>query len=263
MCNNPVDEYLDEKSKLAAENKQLDEQLHQQWKSNPTPENLKSLYSRFEPEVNRKINLFAHGAKKVNKAGLRLSMKRNLMTAFDTWDPTKASLRTHANNMLKRSQRYVGKYQNMAFIPEEKRALITPIKAARDALQQRLGKEPTHFDIADYLNENTKLLPKRVRGSITPELIKTVDIYQIKDIPSSSFETEPSRIQPSFEKEQASLLYTALSPQEATVHDYLMGRAGKPKITSTGEIASRLGRSPSQVSRIRKKIETKFKKYTP
>lgn len=258
----PVDDYLTEKEKAAAVVKSLDEQAYQAWKDQPTQANLKGLYKRFDSEINKKMNLWSGGAVKVNKAGLRMDMKRNLMKAFKTWDPNKASLRTHANNMLKRSQRYVGKFQNMAFIPEEKRSLITPIQKARDILHQQRGKPPSRAAVASYLNENPSMVPsKRVRGYVSAKLVKTVDDYQIKDIPSEKFESDPTRKAVTFEQEQAALLHTALTTKERNVYDYLVGRAGKPKVTRTGDIAKRLGMSAPQVSRLRKKIEAKYKQY--
>lgn len=258
---NPVDTYLDDKEKRAASRKSADEEAFNAWKSKPNATTTRALLKRFDSDMSKLVNRYSAGAKKVNQTGLRMDMKRNLMKAFQTWDPERASLRTHANNLMKRSQRYVNKFQNMAFIPEEKRALITPVKKAREMLHQQQGKEPSRDAIANYLNQNPTMVPKRVRGYMSGTLVKTVDDYQIKDVPGAAFETEPTRRGLSFEQEQASLLHTALTPQENQVYDYLVGRRGKPKITRTGEIANRLGIGAPQVSRIRKKIEQKYKKY--
>ena len=133
----PVEDYLAERSKLSAAKHQADDQLFQQWKGRPNKRNLSSLLTQFDSEINKRIHLWAGGARKINEAALKSDLRGNAIAAFETFDPNRgAQLRTHVNNMLRRSQRFVGLYQNMAFIPEEKRQLITPIQRARDQLFQ-------------------------------------------------------------------------------------------------------------------------------
>lgn len=259
MANDPVDEYLEAKTASADRNAK-DMHVFQQWKSKPTKQNLSTLLRHFEPVLNAKAT--AWKAPAVPAAAFKADLQKNAITAFETFDPNQgAMLRTHLQNMLKRSHRFNAKFQNMAFIPEEKNALIGPIKQARDFLHQELGTPPSHNEIATYLNQNPDMLPKRVRGNVTPKLIKTVDDYQIADIPGASFESDPSAKSMSYEQETLDLLRPALKGDEKTVYDYMYGQNGKPKISSTGEIATRMGKSPSQISRIKRRIEATYKKY--
>lgn len=257
--SNPVDDYLAIK-KTAAERDSEDLHHFNTWKQNPTKANLNALVSRFEPDINRGAHSWKAPA--VPVAAFKADLKKNAINAFETYDPDKgASLRTHVTNMLRRSQRFNAKYQNVAFIPEEKAALITPIKKARELLFDELGKQPTHGQIATYLNNQPELLPKRTQGKITAGLIKTVDKYQIKDIPGGAFESDPTPRMMSYHSETLELLRPSLKPDEQVVYDFMFGKNGKPKIESTGEIARRIGRSPSQVSRLKKRIEATYKKY--
>jgi DNA-directed RNA polymerase specialized sigma subunit len=153
-------------------------------------------------------------------------------------------------------------YQNVAFIPEEKSALISPIAKAKDHLFDDMGKAPSHRDIATYLNRNPDLVPKRVQGRVSPSLVKTVEDYQIRDIPGGAFESDPSSKAVSFERETLSLLGDALKGDEKTVYEYMFGLNGKPKTESTGMIATRMGKSASQISRLKKRIEATYLKYT-
>lgn len=258
--NNPVDDYLSTKEKTAAERDTEDLHHFNKWKQSPTKTNLNNLISRFESDINRGAHSWKAPA--VPVAAFKADLKKNAINAFETYSPDKgASLRTHVNNLLRRSQRFNAKYQNVAFIPEEKSALITPIKKAREVLFDDLGKQPTHGQIASYLNNQPELLPKRVQGKLTASLIKTVDKYQIKDIPGGAFESDPVPKMMSFHTETLELLRPSLKPDEQVVYDFMFGKNGKPKIESTGEIARRIGRSPSQVSRLKKRIEATYKKY--
>lgn len=260
--SDPVTEYFEERSKQAEMKLAEEMNLFHQWKQNPNKPNLGKLLKHFEPELNKRVSLFRAPA--VDVAAFKADLKKNAIVAFETFDPDRgASLRTHLTNRLKRSQRFNAKHQNVAFIPEEKSALITPIQKARDFLYQEEGAEPSHAAIATYLNDNPGLVRnKRVSGQVTPQLVKTVYDYQIADIAGSSFESDPYSKAMSSEVETMGLLRGALKPDEQNVYDYLLGKNGKPKIESTGELAKRLGKSASQISRIRKRIEATFRKYT-
>lgn len=261
MSADPVEEYFEEKEKSAAARNADDMHAFGAWKAKPTKRNLGTLLKRFDSEVNKRVNMWK--ARAVPTAAFKADLKKNAIVAFNNYDPTRgAALRTHVNNMMRRSQRFNARYQNVAFIPEEKAALISPVNKAKDHLFDELGKKPTHHQIANWLNDNHSLVPKRVRGRITSKLVKTVEKYQIKDIPGGKFESDPSTKNISFERETLSLLRSALKGDERTVYDYMFGQNGKPKVVSTGQIATRMGKSPSQISRLKKRVEATYKKYT-
>jgi DNA-directed RNA polymerase specialized sigma subunit len=259
--SDPIDDYLEDKEKLADARESADMEAFHAWKADPNKQNTSTLLKRFNPMFSQRVSMWKAPA--VDEAAFRADLKRHALTAFETFDPSRgAQLRTHVGNLLRRSQRFNSKYQNVAFIPEEQAALITPIQQARDFLFQEKGEQPSHEDIASYLNENEDMLPKRVRGKMTPQRVLTVQQYQIRDIPGSAFESDPTPKSMSFERETIDVLRPALKTEdEKTVYDYLFGKGGKPHVESTGEIARRMGKSPSQISRLKKRIESTYKKY--
>jgi DNA-directed RNA polymerase specialized sigma subunit len=251
---NPVTEFQEEKEKAAAKSTLLDMELYDAWKSRPTKGNTRKLLGRFDNEVNKRVGWWKADA--VDEAAFRANLQKNAITAFQTYDPNRgASLRTHVNNLLRRSQRFNATYQNVAKIPEDKIALITPVQKARDQLAQQFDKPPTNRAIADFLNTNPAMVPVgRVRGKVTPRLVKTVQDYQIRDIGESGFESDPVPQAASFQRETLRLVRHVLRSDDRNVYDYLYGRGGKPQITSTGAIAKRLGKSPSSISRAKARI---------
>jgi len=257
----PLDEYFEDKEKLADDRDSLDMEAYKTWKADPNKQTTSALLKRFNSMISQRVSMWKAPA--VDEAAFKADLKRHALTAFETFDPNRgAQLRTHVGNLIRRSQRFNARYQNVAFIPEEKSALITPIQQAHDYLFQEHGKAPTHAEIADYLSDNPDMLPKRVRDKMTPQLVQTVQQYQIRDIPGSSFESEPSKKSISFERETIDVLRPALkTDDERDVYDYLFGKNGKPKVESTGDIARRMGKSPSQISRLKKRIEATYKKY--
>ncbi len=257
----PIDDYLDADEKRAEVRNANDLEAWQTWKKDPNKENTSALMKRFNPMFSQRVNMWKAPA--VNEAAFRADLHRHALSAFETYDPNRgAQLRTHVGNLIRRAQRFNAKYQNVAFIPEEKAALITPINQARDVLFQENGSAPTDAQIATYLGQNEDMLPKRVRGKITPQLVSTVKQYQIRDIPGEGFDSDPSPKAMSFERETIDVLRPALgTDEERTVYDYMFGKNGKPHVESTGEIARRMGKSPSQISRLKKRIEGVYKRY--
>jgi DNA-directed RNA polymerase specialized sigma subunit len=260
MSDNPIDSYLRDKKKVASVRNTADMGAYETWRQDPNQKNTGTLLKRFNSELGKRVNVWK--APGVNEAAFRADLKKNAINAFETFDPNKGTqLRTHVSNMLRRSQRFNAKYQNVAFIPEEKRALITPVKQAIDFLHQESGVKPSNAQVATYLKQNEDMLPKRVRGRMDARLVGIVQDYQIKDIPGSAFESDPSPKVMSFHRETLDLLRPALVGDEQVVFDYMFGKNGKPKIEGTGRIASAMGKSPSQISRLKKRIEATYIKY--
>ena len=63
------------------------------------------------------------------------------------------------------------------------------------------------------------------------------------------------------QREILGLLRPELSRDQQTVFDHLYGLNGKQKVTSTGQLAKVLGKSPSQISRLRTDILNRFNQY--
>lgn len=260
MSDNPLDDYIHEKEKVAAARNAADMAAFDTWQQDPNKKNTSDLLKRFNSEFGKRVSVWK--ARGVNEAAFKADLKKNALTAFETFDPNRgAQLRTHVNNMLRRSQRFNAKYQNLAFIPEEKQALITPVKQAIDYLHQESGTKPSNTQVAKYLSQNEHMLPKRVRGKMDAKLVGIVQDYQIKDIPGSAFESDPTPKAMSFQRETLDLLRPALQGDEQIVFDYMFGKNGKMKTESTGAIATAMGKSPSQISRLKKRIEATYSKY--
>lgn len=254
-----LDEYWQEKDKLAAERNAEDIDLWKTWKANPTPDTLSPLLSRFSDEFGKNERRFK--SRNANAAALRANLTRHAISAFETYDPTMgANLRTHVNNRLVRVDRFNRENQNLAFIPEDKSRLIGPIDIAAGQLRDALGRAPTNTEIADHLRagEGFRIAPK-MRDKITPKLVSEVQTQRRADIMGSAFEHDPTHFNHDNHEQVVRLLQTSLAGDELTVFEYMYGRNGKPRVESTGEIARRLGKSASQISRIRGRIEQKYK----
>lgn len=250
----PLDEALDEKQKLAARLRAEDTQMWQQWKAAPSPDTLRPLMKRFEPVLRQKVQMWK--APGVNEAAFKANLRIHAMDAFNTFDPSKAGLRTHLENRLKKSMRFNVQQQNYGYIPEAKAGRIGDVTRATDELSEELGRTPTPQEIADFLNP---MLSTRQR--LTPKKVEQIQQAQFGDVIGSSLESDVSPQAISREREVVGLLRPALTPDQQSVYDHLYGLNGKQRTTSTTQLANLLGKSPSQVSRLRTAILDKFKQF--
>jgi DNA-directed RNA polymerase specialized sigma subunit len=244
---NPVDEFL--KTKEAALQQKRENELKQLelWKQTQQPEHLAPLLKSFEPVVAQKLRQYK--APTVSEPAFKAHLQKQLIGAFQTFDPGRgAQLSTHVENRLMKAQRFNTKFQNLAYIPEGKTRHIGKINKAQDELAEQFGRPPTHSEIADHLG-------------MPPKQVSQVISAQRKDIPASTFESDPTEIAMHRDQEVLDLLPYNLTADEKQVFNHIFGRDGATQLSSTNQIASRLGKTAPQVSRLRSSILKKYQQY--
>lgn len=244
---NPIDSFLQTKEAAMQQKRDWEHQQLGLWKQTQDPQHLQPLIQSYAPVINQKVRQYKAPA--VNEAAFKAELTKHLIGAFESFDPSRgAQLSTHVENRLRKAQRYNAKYQNVAYIPEGQSAHIGKINRATNELTEQFGRAPTHNEIADHLSMSPKLVSK-VLGS------------QRRDVRASSFETDPTEIAMHRDQEVLDLLPYNLTPEENQVFNHVFGREGAAKLDSTNAIAQRLGKSPSQVSRLKTSILQKYKQY--
>jgi DNA-directed RNA polymerase specialized sigma subunit len=254
---NPIDAAMSAQEKLAEQRRQEDVNLWQSWQQSPNQKTLQPLMRRFEPVFRAKVNQYK--APNVNQSAFRANLKLHALNAFETYDPSKAALRTHVENHLRKSMRFNAQNQNMAYLPEGQTAYIGPIDRARDELTDETGFEPSHTQIAKFVNERPDLLGGKKRLNATT--VARIQGGRRKDIIGSTIEGDPAPYAASRNEQVLGLLRPTLKPQEQKVFDHLYGMNGKPRIDRTGALAKQLGMSSSQVARLKTRIASQYKKY--
>ncbi len=149
---------------------------------------------------------------------------------------------------MQKAKRYNIRYQNIGYIPEGQARHIGPIMKAQDELQEQFGRDATADEIADHINMPVKKVTRIMTS-------------QRRDIPASAFETDPHEMMLQRDDEVLSLLPYNLTPEEKTVFNHLYGLDGHQQIQSTNDLAKKLGKSPSQVSRLRTSVLDKYKQF--
>jgi DNA-directed RNA polymerase specialized sigma subunit len=239
-----IDDYF--MAKTSARNDK-DLELWHSWKQDPTPEKLEPLLQQFKPTIAASARKFR--APNVNPAAFNAVLQSHAIKAFEGYDPQHgASLNTYVTQRLQGAQRFNEQGQNMAYIPHDKVRHIGAIDKVYDELYQESGREPTHAEIGSQLG-------------LSPKLVKTVQESRRADIRSGSFESDPIGHASSRDVEVMNMLRPELSPDAQRLYDLIYPPPGQKPVTSTGQLAKRLGVSDSRVSRLKNEIIATHKKF--
>jgi len=260
MASNPVEELEEFKKTSASEKRDKEHQLWEHWNENGRkPQHLEPLLNAFNTVVNAKTREWK--APRINESAFKAELQTHMIKAFENYDPTRgASLRTHIENRIQKAKRYNTKNQNFAYIPEEPARFIGKINRAKDELQEEHGVEPSHAQIAQQVNYNDS------KARLNAKKVKDILEWQRLDIPGSTFSYDPTPRTGNREQEVLGLVHAEMHTvfplaDERAVFQHIYGLDGKPIITGTNELAAKLGKSPSQVSRIKKSIGNKIKSF--
>ena len=246
--SNPIDDFFDHKKTAASQRSQDDFKQWQYWDANGRkPEHLEPLLKSFKPVITQAVNMYR--APTVQKSAFEAAAAKQAIEAFHSYDPNRgAALATHVIGRMKKLQRENNKLQNKAYIPEGKASQIGKIQRTQSFLRDDLEREPTMLEIAKQMGRPVKAI-QGVLGAMK------------KDIVASQFESDPTKIPTAREQEVLDLLPYSLTSEQKEVFDHLFGQGGKQRITATNEIATALGKNPSQVSRVRTSILNLFQEH--
>jgi DNA-directed RNA polymerase sigma subunit (sigma70/sigma32) len=223
-----------------------DQELIEAWKLRRDQSSYDELKRRYKNMVYKTVNTYRAAA--VPTTALELEAWSLFDNAVNTYDATKgAGFSTHLTFHLRRIDRFTKKYQNVGRIPEAKAAQIGQLDRAIGELQQKIGKPPSHHQVAKHLNwkpVQVQELQNLRRG----DLFEGIMEFEAGGV--SGVSDRARWILKSFREE--------LNPQEQQVYDYLTGHETK-KITNTQQIALKMGVSPGRISQIRGAIARKLK----
>ncbi len=243
--------FLEEKAKVAADRAAGDLKMWQAWnEGGRTPELLQPLMQRYQPLINRKEKEWRAPA--VAPAAFKAELTKHFIGAAQSFDPDRGvAFNTHVQNRIQKAKRFNAKHQNVGYIPEGQARNIGPLQQAHNELTEQFGRAPTAEELGQHLGMPTS----KVTG-----LMKAMR----KDVPSSSFETDPGAFGTSREADVVRLIqkrpHEYLSPDEVQTFNHIFGVNGAKKITDTTTLAATLGHSQPKISRIKTSIAEKIKK---
>lgn len=245
--SDPVDEYLKEKTASSARRAEDDHALVSQWQTAHQGDNVDhdlthQVMQRFQPTIQTALKKYKAP---MTGAGLNVAAKNLTVEALRTYDPSKgAGFNTHLTNTLRRLHRENNMRQD-AYAPEAQAYYFGPAQRAHDELHDELGRPPTPEEHEQRLNE---MLPENKRlppGGLTPILS-----LQKKTVMSSNFEGQPTTFAQDLERQNVDLARYDVHEDDRPIYDAIY----RDGVSSTGDIAKRLGMSDPAVSRAKNRI---------
>lgn len=216
------------------------------WKANPTNATRSVLLKSVQPVIDKAIYTYA-GAKPAPT--VKSQAKLLAMKAFDTYDPAKGTMKNHLMGQLRGLQRYAGQQNQIIAVPERVVLDKRNLTEAEEALRDRLGRDPSDMEIANYTGLSLKRI-NYVRNASSgvasgSMLDEEGEVYSpASNIPGVNTVDAGMR----------NMIYYDLNDIDQVVMDYTLGMHGSPQL-ETNEIAARLGISPSAVSQRKAKIQ--------
>lgn len=222
-------------------------QLWRTWKEGgEKKEDLKPLLKSFGPMIASKVNVYS-GKVRIPPSAIEATFKIEFVKGLRSYDPEKGALGTYLYRYMDKGKRWITSNQNTGRIPENRIYKITEYKNAEQRLTEKLDRKPTTVELANKLGWTTAEVA-RMESELRAGLI------------TQNFEDDPNQLEPSKEEEVLRLFKYELTGQQREVYDYLTG-FGKPKLSSTGDIADKMGLKDYQVSRIKNQIQKKLKRH--
>ena len=207
---------------------------------------LRPLLKSFKPMIMSKANVYK-GKVRLPSSAIDLEFQKQFVLALRSYDPEKGSLGTYVFRYLDKAKRWIGENQNVGRIPENRVYKIKEYTTVRDDLYDKLGRPPTDEELSKKLGWSTAEVD-RMSSEIRNDLM------------TQAFEEDPTVLAPSKVESVLKDFKYELTGEQKAVYEYLTG-FGKPRITSTGEIAKRLKLKDYQVSRIKNQIEAKLRRH--
>lgn len=221
--------------------------LLKKWRATKSPMYLSELLRRMDGLIQTAVNKYASNS--VPRSVIEADAKKWAVKAFEDFKEDKGvKLSTYVMGYMKKLYRTVGKYQNVARIPEHKIMKIKPLESAKSFLYDELGRNPTYDEISNHLGWSKKH-------------VIDLDNSIRKDVAASTGLQDQSHQSFSPQLEVIRMAYFSLSQEEKDVYDYTIGDHGKPRL-NPGQIAIKMKMSPSKISKIRNSIAKKLSDHT-
>lgn len=238
----------DDVAQQRADKKARELEMWRKWKEGgQKKEDLAPLLESFTPMIKSKVNIYAKKVR-IPPSAIELAFQVEFVNALKSYNPDKgAALGTYVYRHLDKGRRWIAENQNIGRIPENRIYKIREYNTAKEELMDSLGREPTIKELAKSLEWSEAEVDR-------------MDSEQRTDLITQGFEDDPFALVPSRTEEVLRLFKYEVTGEQREVYEYLTGY-GKPKLTSTGEIAKKMGIQDYQVSRIKSQIEKKLRRY--
>lgn len=217
---------------------------YQAWRNRPDPQTAGALLKAVTPDIDRGI--VAHVGQ--DNPLLRSRARQLTLKAFQTYDPGKARLGTHIVNQLQGLKRISRQQSQVLSVPERIYLDQTHLHRQETELTDRLGREPTTQELADYSGISSRRIAKvraykqpLAEGSLMP-------LHPEEDV---------ADYLPAIRSDNQSIMeivYGDLDPINQTILEHSLGLHGR-RVLSNKELAAQLRMTPGAVTQRKANIQ--------
>lgn len=236
-------------------------QLWKHWKAHgEQPEHLQPLLKLYDNVIAQKMK---QKAPHIRPAAYRAELQKQVITAFKNYDPNRGTaLNTHVVGRLPKALRYNNRHANLLYIPEGQSGKIGDINKAEEMLGEELGRKPTVQEVAHHLG----MKPARVQTIIDAQQF-TVPAGQSAGEEDYDYGSGSDATTHGFEDAQIAIAQNILptlfpnKPEMHTLFGHVFGVNGHKQISSTSALAKKMGKSQSQISRMKTHMGTVLRSH--
>jgi DNA-directed RNA polymerase sigma subunit (sigma70/sigma32) len=225
-----------------------DHELIHEWQKKRNYQAYQMLKTRNRSCVMMFVNKYA--ASGVPRKTLESEAWKLFDDAVQNYNPNKgANFNTHLNYQLRKIDRYVKKYQNVARIPENLSSRIGEYDRVRSDLSNRFKRQPTQKEIASEMKwslSSVKNLEKARRD----------DLFE-GGFEGTGFDVSGTELSSNVVIQE---IREELTAQERKVFDHLVGYKAR-KFKSKQKLAQKLGMSGGRLSQITRQIAIKIRPH--
>jgi len=223
------------------EQKQYEVELLKKWRNNGDQQALNELLDNYKPIIASWTQKLSTGVPGVDRTLLEGIVKKSIVESFKRFDFNRGiQLNTYVISRLPEVYREIQPLQNIAKIPAHRITQIQTYHQAYSTLQDELGREPTISELQDELGWSKRE-------------IQHMNLSLRRDLSESVGDVEPILSDPKIEF-AFNTIYMSLQPKEKLMAEYLMGMAGKPRITDLNVIARKVKVPVSEVRKFKQKL---------
>lgn len=221
-----------------------DVELWEKWKRSHSQQDLQALLDHLQPVINQQVTRWSGS---LARPMLETQAKVLATEAIKTYNPARgAALATHVTNRLQKLSRTVYTHTQAARLPEHKAIGMASFSVAQDSLQNELGREPSHIELADHLGWSVNRVGAFQKAYARKELL-------------ASGEFNPSQFPIADEQDPIiGFVYHDMAPGTQKLFEHITGY-NDATVLSNNELMRKFKMTQGQVSYQKRKLKTLFK----
>jgi DNA-directed RNA polymerase specialized sigma subunit len=221
------------------------------YKANPHPASADAFLKAVSPIM--ETGLSTYGGKDVNPM-LRTRARRVLLDSVKTYDPARASFKTHALGQLRTLQRHGARQRHVLSVPEGVVLDQGHLREAEGTLRDRFSRDPSDLELADH----TGLSRRRIRyvrgyrpGFAEGQIAGAGGEESEEDFSPAVAQGDPTH-------RLAEFLYPDLDPTDQLILEYTLGLNGAPRLPGI-ELSRRVGLTPGAISQRKARLDAQLR----